>query len=75
MLKSFTATMLYMPRSYARPNLSSSHFMERLSDSMAYASLPTFSFSEKTCRTTSFPSLVQYVSSILPRSPATMQKR
>ena len=42
MLKSSTATMLNRSRSYSSPNLSSSHFIARFSDSIAKSHRPMF---------------------------------
>ena len=75
MLKSSTATMLNRSRSYSSPNVSSSHFIARFSDSIAKSHRAMFFASAYIRSVTSFPLIVLKTSSTTARSPATSAKR
>ena len=75
MLKSSTATMLKMFRSYSSPYVSSSHFIALIRLSMAKSTFPTFSSCTKIRNVTSLPDIVLNVSSRIDSLPATNANR
>ena len=75
MLKSSTATMWYTSRSYSRPYVCSSHFIESLSDCIAQSSWSMLCGSDHTASRTLRPEHVVNVDSIPSSFPATSAKR